>query len=762
MRVQFQYEVYKNNNNGYTVAKYKNIEDNKTVTCIGFNLPTVKIPYNFSVEEVTDKKYGKQYKVISFTEDISNTEEDIVEYLSSKLFSGIGKAIAKRIYDKFGDKTIDVIENYPEELLHVKGVSRKKYDKFIESYNENHKYRDIITFLMPFGFNANQAVKICDTLGSTTLCDKLYSNPYIICDVKGFTFEHAERFKEKFGISDTDFNRIKAAAYEAIKRNFLHGCVSATKEQLISGMGKLLKLNRADAGQIIWNNILKMIASEELKYRKQKEDGKILLYFYIPQILSEENTLSSLISRFIKTIPMPFNIESLIDEYSNIDLDESQRKAVKAAFSSNISITTGGAGTGKTTTIKTISNIYSKLFPKYDQIFLAPTGRAARRISQSTGKAAYTIHSYLNLVSLDDDTAYQGEEVVISDALVVIDEFSMVDMPIAVKLFQALYDNCTVVIVGDPEQLMSVGIGSVLNDLIKSEIIPTTALKIEHRQKEGSVLISNANKIRRGETDIEVGDDFEIIPINDTRCEEDVKTLEDALVDATIKEIKKYGIDNVVCLSPYKKYTAGVISLNKRLQEILNPINPEYLSMKGAGDTYFRPADVVMHLVNDYEQGVMNGDVGKVLYIEKEEDDELCMGVVYINEKGKEHIVEYRKGDMDNIQLAYACTVHKAQGCEYKSVVTCCCNFHYYAKRKNLLYTAITRAKERVVLFGNKDCISEAIKNDVVDSRNTMLAYNLKHSKDAAVQENTEDKWVEFPKEEESDDYKQLSLFSLM
>lgn len=759
MRVIFQYQVYKNNDNQYTVCKYKNIDTGRAVTCTGIDLPTVKIPYNFTVEEEDNKKYGRQYKVIAFTEDVSNTETDIVEYLSSKLFAGIGKAMAGRIYEMFGDRTLDIIDRYPDELLKVKGISQAKLDKIIASYKEHHKYRDIMAFLTPFSFNANQIIKICDNLGETALCSRIHQNPYIICDVKGFTFEHAERFKTKFGISDDSVCRVRAAAKEVIKRHFATGCVSVTKDQLLNGMNALLRLKRADNYQFLWRCVKRMIEEEKIKYRKVDDNGTILLYFYLPNILDKEKALATQIMKNAGSEPIPTNIDSLIDKHSDKDLDDSQRRAVKSVFSNLFSVITGGAGVGKTTVIKTISGVYSELYPDQEQIFLAPTGRAARRMTESTGKRAYTIHSRLNLVSLEDDVAYTSEEVKIKDSLVVVDEFSMVDMLLALKLLQALNGGNKVVLVGDPEQLMSVGIGSVLHDIIRSRKIPVSELTTEHRQKEGSVLISNANRIRRGETDICAGKDFEIIPIDDSPNEGALQALEEAMVEATIKAIKKYGIDETVCLSPYKKYIAGVISLNKRLQDVINPVNPEYLTLKGSNDVYFRPGDRVMHLVNDYEHGVMNGDIGKVLAIEKEDKDDLVMYVQYLDESGKENIMEYRRNNIEDLQLAYACTVHKAQGSEYKAVITCCSNFHRYAKRKNLLYTAITRAKEHVTLLGNMDVIAESIENCAIDSRNTMLSYDLVHYEEPVVEKGKEE-WVEFPATTEDDDnpFEQLCL----
>lgn len=736
IEVRFVYQVYQNEKNQYTVSKYRNQATGKSIVCTGTALPTFDIPYVFEVEEVNDKKYGKQYKVISYKEFVETSKNGIVAYLSCGLFKGIGAKTAELIYKEFGDKTLDVIHNDIDKLINVKGITKKKLDKIKDSYAKNLKYRDITEFLSPYGFTPKQIVKIADVIERMsflqgTILDNLKRNPYLMCYAEGIGFNQAEILRIPCGIKQTDDYRIYAAARQAIKSNLLSGTVGVKPEDLIKEMLRLLRLpgKPEELNKFAYSKILNMIKYEKLSYRKVLINGNVVTYFYLPEYLKAETALAKHVSDKINASKRKNkidNLDELIDKFScGIVLDESQREAIHSAFENKLSIITGGPGSGKTTIIKIISDIYGCLYPKNNQTFLAPTGRASRRITESTQNPAQTIHAKFELSVHDGDNEYTENRRYIEEGLVVVDEFSMVDMMLAELLFRSVSNECQMVIVGDINQLMSVGAGAVLNDLIASGCIPVAKLRFSHRQANGSLIAENAELIVKGETDLFEGPDFVINDYDLSNTEEMMLKIEDDMVKSVLKEIKKFGKENVVCLCPYKKHAGGVYSMNRRLQAELNPLTKGEKEIKLLNDMYAHEGDIVMHLKNSDD--VLNGDIGVVKSVYVDGKD-VCMICHYTDAEGNIAEVEYSKDNIEEVTLAYAMTVHKSQGSEYASVVTCLTDFHSVAKKRNLIYTAITRAKKNVKVFCSRKALNEAILNNAVEERNTLLAYAIREA----------------------------------
>ena len=729
-------------NNGYSIIYFRVIDckenpylNDQIILCKGYYLPHFeKIIFEFNCKKTSDKN-GVFYNVLSHKEIIGNDKESIFNYLSCGIFNGIGKTLARKIVNVYGENSLNVIENDSELLKSIQGISSKKALLIKREYDRHHKLKNVYDLLTKYGIPLKNIYEVCSVIQNDIL-NEIKQNPYIICKAESISFYMADKMKQDFNIADDNDNRLFAAIYEVIKNNILNGSVGINYCDLINNVLVLLNINKENISyysSLIGKKIVNYINENRIAYKRISLNENDICRIYLPEYLEIEKRLSQLVyQKAIKLSNNALKIDLLIDKYSDgISFDVSQRNAIKNVFNNELSIITGGPGTGKTTIIKTISAIYKELFPEKEQILLAPTGRAARRITESSGIEANTIHSRLNLtVQNSTRLAHEyTEDVYITNALVIVDEFSMVDMMLAYKLFCSFKENTTVVLVGDTAQLMSVGAGSVLYDFINSNIIAISRLQFEHRQSQLSTIPINAHKIIKDETDLVEADDFMIkkLPFNQD-YESFMKELEDLIIDEVMKKIEKYGKENVICLCPYKKKYAGVYNINQRLQTLLNPIKEDEITIQSITEDYamtFHAGDIIMHLKNSDK--VLNGDIGKVSCIKKE-NNEIVMYAEYKNVDGISETIEYRQEDMADVTLAYAITIHKSQGSEYKAVVTYITDFHGVFKKRNLLYTAITRAKQEVSLFCTESALEDTIHNDSVEERNSLLKYNLEQT----------------------------------
>lgn len=724
-RGRWKTDLYRSDD--YAVALFVDRDNGETYKCVGSMVPDLKnVTLLISANEEEDTKYGgTKYIVTSYEISECKGEAETIEFLSSGMFPGVGKTMAQRIYRKFKEESIDIIENSPERLSEVKGISCAKVGKIIANYKANKEETKLYKYLSAFGFTVNQVHRIKEMSGTRDLVEFAKLSPYSLIKIRGVTFHMADLVAADNLIPKDDINRIEAAVSQIIKNIMLSGHVGCDYTILATEAIKLLNTDKVNASNIK-SYILELIKRERLGYRKIKaSNGRSLMYIYLPHALKAEGDLAENIKKCIENDNKPVikNIEKEIREAEKkkrIILDEGQIRALKMALSNNFSVITGGPGTGKTTIINILCDIWEKNMKGRPITLMSPTGRAARRMAEATGRWAATIHSTLQF-GVSDDSGIRREmsgDNIIKDSLVVVDESSMIDLFLARDMMDHLV-NCTIVLVGDADQLPSVGCGKVLDDIINSGTVSVTKLKYSHRQQEGSTICDNADRIKKGDPGLKASSDFAIC-----LCKESegynysiLEKLEDKMISEYLQLADIFGLNNVAVLCPFNKMPAGQISLNKRLQEIINPYNGTK-EFKTSNGTVFRTGDPVMQLINS--DGVSNGDIGRVVTIDRVDGKDALI-VKYYDE-----LITYTKDNSDEIALAYAMTVHKSQGSEYDAVVTCLVDEHGPMIRRNILYTAITRAKKKVVLCGSGSAIKKAVANNSTEERNSLLKYDLR------------------------------------
>lgn len=715
--VKYDKDIYRNAANGFCICVYNILNDDgehqHAVICKGTSLPDDSGLYCVSGNWVEDPKYGRQFNVLSYSVSMRSNKADIIEFLSSKYIKGVGKKTAERIYERFGNDTFRIIETAPDSLVSVKGMSKKKVQAISESYGKNKSLAEIYSYL----------AKLCDI--STALCQKIYDRfghnalitikqyPYRLCWVKDISFYTADKIARMENLQPDSYERFLAAATYALQSNESEGSTLMELQSFGRVLVDLLTIDREfyPDKTLVNAKVNEMLKKQHLLYRKKIVEGEERYFIIRPIVYDAEKAVAENVCRLSKTGSMyKFkNADKKIDDMVyrlGIKKDPVQFEAVKTAMTNNMSIITGGPGTGKTTIIKIIAKLYEYEYPENDLIFMAPTGRASRKLTESTGYPSSTIHSKLqiwNQISENEDNEIQH----ISNSLVIVDEMSMVDLWLADNLFKALDDNNKIVLVGDANQLQSVETGAVFRDIIGSKTIPCTELKHIFRQSGENLIIENAIKIKEGNPALSNGKDFEM------RFGLRGKDLEDAMVDAYINAVNEYGVDHVACLCPVKDYEAGVNAMNTRLQAIINSPKALVREIK-SGNKIYRVGDLVMELENNSE--ALNGDIGSIINI-KGIGKEISIFVDFHDGR----VVEYKKDDFARLTLAYAMTVHKAQGSEYDVVITCLQSINKRMQRRSIPYTAFTRAKKRVMFFGDESALSNAILFYDANQRQTML-----------------------------------------
>lgn len=708
-------KIYQNEENGFGVAKFivsdeNDILNNINIICRGYYLPNVSdFRYVINGKWIKDKKYGKQLQVFSYNELLEQDKDAVLNYLSSGAIKGIGAKLANKIYEEFGENTLAILDKDPNQILKIKGISENKLEKIIKSYSETRCAKEIISYLQKFHIPSSIGYKAYKEYGIYTI-SKIKKNPYILCRFRGITFEIADEIGKRENIPATDKRRVLACARQVLKNNELeYGSLGMDLEKF--GNKVLVLLNDISVTKEFVNTItIEMIKEQSLRFKKISDTEK---YIYLPEILEMEERTANNILRLASTEPEAYtHINALIydkeGEYG-IDLDETQIEAIQGSLENNFCIITGGPGTGKTTIVKIIASIWERVHKKEQSLFMAPTGRAARRIKESTGYDAMTIHKRL---AIREDE--EPEDILIEEKLIIIDEVSMLDAYLADKLFKSIEDGAKVILIGDVNQLHSVGPGSVLKDIIESNVIKVFHLNTVHRQDEGNSICENAEKINKGIVSLTEDDNFKIF-LCDSPADMQNKMIRNYIHDVSI-----FGMDNVSCLCPIRERTAGVKEMNAALQKILNPYNASKPELEKNG-IIFRLGDMVMQLRNQNE--VSNGDIGiiKDIYSTKEGK---FMKVEFFNTI----IEEYDWERINELALAYAMTIHKSQGSEYTAVHTCIHkNYPSAMRTRNMLTTSITRSRLYTNIYiDSYTTLQEAIINKDTRKRNTLLCYYLK------------------------------------
>lgn len=701
----------------------------KRITIKGNYLPMAKgLQCEIEGKWLTDKR-GQYFSPTSVREEVPQNETGIMAYLTSGLIKGIGQATAKAIYKKFGDDTLNVMDNTPDRLLEVSGIKQKKLEKIISSYTAYRGAKDVVALLVPLGIGAKKAVNIYNRFKQESV-DIVKNHPFRLCEVSGISFQTADLIAQKQNVNPHDEARLKAGLLEVLKQAENGGQLfSNSSGHLCLGYNEwLAKASALLSGY--QSNVgfmeLEVVASELSKEKKvvgtrNPNTNELFVYRYATALAEHET--AKYMSELIAASQEPgYDIKDNIRQMeldNNFRLAPEQANAVETGLKNNLSIITGGPGTGKTTIINFIRRIYSANNPSATILLCAPTGRAARRMSESTGYQAYTIHKSLGIRPVDDeaetDQSADAEE--LDYDMIIVDEVSMLDIFLARTFFKAIRKGCQVAFIGDYDQLPSVGPGAVLAEMINCGAIAVARLTRVYRQAGDSKIALNALLMKRGNYEFDYDDTFQFIP---------AESFEDAaqkMGKIFLKEVATEGIDNVTMLSPFRsdRTATGVFAMNAYIRDSINPPAPNKKEVM-AQNRLFRVGDKVMQTRNIDE--ISNGDIGYITNIfSSGSNAEIQIDF------DDDRIVTYDISEMETIIWAYATTVHKSQGSEYKIVIFNILEGHSVMLKRNLLYTAVTRAKQKVYIIGSKRAMIQAVQTgtDDRDKRNTMLGCRIQH-----------------------------------
>ena len=694
--------TFQNPENGYSVMKVKVKGYNDLVTLVG-NLLEVPVGSVLLCEGdwKVDKRFGSQFVCQSWEEVMPATAYGIEKYLGSGLVKGIGPKFAQLIVKQFGLDTIEVIETDIQRLYEVPGIGKKRVEKIRESWEKQKDIKNVMLFLQGYGVSTAYAAKIYRQYGKESI-DKVKENPYRLADdIWGIGFKTADGIANKMGYEKNDFRRCQSGIIYTLNQLANEGHVFAEEEQLVKAALDLLEAEEEPIRAALTN----MIQTEEVK---MEEEAIYLPPFYFAEVGTANRLLALVEGQEKELFIRPMDLQALSKE-TGVEYDEVQLQAIEEAIRSKVMVLTGGPGTGKTTTTQGVIAALKHMGMRI--LLAAPTGRAAKRMSEATGMEAKTIHRLLEF-NPKDGYKRNDENPLEGDALIV-DECSMIDIVLMNCLMKAVPCSMRVVFVGDIDQLPSVGAGNVLRDLIDSKKIPVIRLTRIFRQAQTSRIVMSAHAINQGRfPDISNGKETDFFFIQQEDAE---KAAEDIvnLVKNRLPKAYSQKTSQIQVLTPMQRGVVGAANLNMALQNALNP-SPTALNRGGYS---FRQGDRVMQLRNNYDKEVFNGDLG---YIESVDTEERTLMVNF-----EDRLVEYEASELDELTLAYATTIHKSQGSEYPIVVMPVLMTHYVMLQRNLIYTGITRAKKICVLIGSKKALSFAIRNMSVLKRNSKLKERL-------------------------------------
>lgn len=695
--------IYESAESGFFVARLHVDDRMEPVTFVG-NLMALSQGETVRLQGrwVEDKKWGRQLRVESYETVLPSSIEGIEKYLGSGLIEGIGPAFAKRLVQAFGVETLRVIDEQPERLRSVPGIGRKRAAQIREAWSSQKAIQSIMIFLQGHGVTPSQAVKIYKEYGDKAVA-VLRENPYRLADeISGIGFRGADQIAAQLGIAKDSPARLQAGLLHVLRNATGDGHLFLPEKELKETAAELLGVEE----EVLANPLIQLVAQQSLV----REDEAL----YLPNLYKAERECARLLKRLIATPydPVPVQVENAlrwVEKTQQITLSAEQRDAIRVGVTAKVMVITGGPGTGKTTVINGLLAILEKKALSF--LLAAPTGRAAKRMEAATGRDSRTIHRLLEYSPKTGDFQRNENHPLVTD-LVVIDETSMMDTPMMHSLLKAMPPFGRLILVGDVDQLPSVGPGNVLFDIIASQTVPVVRLKTVFRQAAQSGIVANAHLVNEGKYPAFNDTDFFLIERHDP-----ARALE-AVLELVVRRIPaKFGLDplrDIQVLAPMRRGDAGIDRLNEALQAALNAQGAPVPRRN------FRQGDKVMQLKNNYELDVYNGDVGIITLLDETAKE---LEVTFEDDR----VVLYPFDALDNLTLAYAATVHKSQGSEYPAVVLVFLPQHFMLLQRNVLYTAITRGKRLVLLVGNAKAVGMAVRNCKIARRNTRLAERLRN-----------------------------------
>ena len=715
--------IYANEETGYTVMDFLTLE--KTITVVGI------LPYLYEGESLriigkhtVHSEYGEQFRAELVERTQPKSRQAILNFLSSGLIKGIRAVTAKKIVDRFGERTLDILENESERLSEIKGISYLKAIEMGESYREKKGVQDLVVFLQKYGLSINLAVKINRALGLGAVA-KIENNPYILCDsVEGIGFKTADTMAENMGVTKNSAQRIRAGIKYSLTRAALNGHTYLNEHNLENFASEILGVSMTEVS----NAIVSLASEAELIKETDKEEARYYLPLYYYAEMTTANKIYMLRNHTRKKLFYASVFED-IEKLDNIVLAENQKQAVKTVLENNITVITGGPGTGKTTVINSIISILEAMGKKV--VLTAPTGRAAKRMSEVCKREAKTIHRLLEVTfSGSGDKFAKNEENPIKADIVIVDEMSMVDILLFNSLLKAIKSGTSLVLVGDINQLPSVGAGNVLKDIIASGVVPCVYLNEIFRQEKESLIVVNAHKMLKKEYPTLNKKDMDFFMVRKNTSSDviaEVISLYRGRISGFLGNKEEASIQ---ILAPMKKSVLGTINLNNTIQEVVNP-KTKGKNERKYGNYIYREGDRVIQTKNNYEieweaedgekgMGIYNGDTGVIQKIDFDND---TFTVKFYDGR----IAECEFSRLEDMELAYAITVHKSQGSEFDAVILPLLYGPGNLLYNNLLYTAVTRAKSLVVIVGSEDCVKRMIENDKETERFSGLKKKLKN-----------------------------------
>jgi len=716
--------IFTNEDNGYTVCAIDSGDDEFVAVGI---MPALAAGESVRLygDYVTHPDYGHQFKVASYEHIVPKSQTQIQMYLSMGVIKGVGPSTAAKIVQQFGDKALDVMRDEPHKLTVIKGISHRKAMEMSESLISKQVMQNLVMFLQPYGVTAAFALKIFKKFGPDS-DKKIKNNPYILCEVDGIGFLTADKLAEKLGVDKSDENRLKQGVLYVLREFSQNGNTFIESDRLTELSKKILMCDEVS----VENAIFTLKTKGEIV--TETVDGNVR--YYLPLYYNAEvgvaRKLCDLVDRKPREHFKDFgDIVRMIEIKTDMLLSKEQRDACFSACSSNVFIITGGPGTGKTTIINTIISIFEREGKR--TALCAPTGRAAKRMSETCGIEAKTIHRLLeiNFHDGENQSFIRDERYPVEEDVIIVDEMSMVDILLMNSLLRAMKPGASLIMVGDFDQLPSVGAGNVLCDMINSGKIPFARLTQIYRQASESLIVLNAHRINKGELPVLNEKDKDFFFLEKDDADDILKTVSELYTKRLPKAYDYDVLSDIQVISPSRKTKLGVLELNRKLQADINP-PADNKNEKVFGDFTFREGDKVMQIKNDYDiqwknladgkegMGVFNGDIGRIKTINTYEK---TVSIVFDDDRR----VIYDFNQLEEIEPAYAVTVHKSQGSEFPAVIIPMYPLAPQLMNRNLLYTALTRAKNLVVFVGRKECMFKMIQNTNVSKRNSGLREKL-------------------------------------